>query len=56
MLAESMMPYSPISVQRTEQALTKALEPYWQDPGRLRSLAGFSWWVETIEPLAFDQY
>lgn len=39
------------TVELLQEALTKALEPYWQDPARLRSLAGFSWWVEAIESL-----
>ena len=39
------------TVELLQEALTKALEPYWQDPAWLRSLAGFSWWVEAIESL-----
>jgi transposase len=39
------------TVELLQEALTEALEPYWQDSGRLRSLAGFSWWVEAIELL-----
>jgi transposase len=39
------------SVELLQEALTKALAPYWQDPDRLRSLTGFSWWVEAIESL-----
>ena len=40
------------SVELLQEALEpKALEPYWQEPARLRSLAGFSWWVEAIESL-----
>ena len=34
------------TVEQLQEALTKALEPYWRDPARLRSLAGFSWWVQ----------
>jgi transposase len=39
------------TVELIQEALTEALAPYWQDSGRLRSLAGFSWWVEAIESL-----
>jgi transposase len=39
------------TVEQLQEALTKALEPYWRDPARLRSLAGFSWWVQAIESL-----
>jgi transposase len=39
------------TVELVQEALTKALEPYWRDPTRLRSLTGFSWWVEAIESL-----
>lgn len=38
-------------VELLQEALTKALEPYWQDPTQLRSLSGFSWWVEAIDSL-----
>ena len=39
------------TIELLQEALTKALEPYWRDPARLRSLAGFSWWLEAIESL-----
>jgi transposase len=39
------------TVELLQEALTKALETYWQDPARLRSLTGFFWWVEAIESL-----
>jgi transposase len=39
------------TVELLQEALTKVLKPYWQEPVRLRSLAGFSWWVEAIESL-----
>jgi transposase len=39
------------TVELLQEALTKALEPYWRDPTRLQSLTGFSWWVEAIESL-----
>ena len=39
------------TVELLQEALTEALEPYWQDPVRLRSLTGFPWWVKAIESL-----
>lgn len=39
------------TVELLQEALTSALAPYWRDPARLRSLTGFSWWVEAIESL-----
>ena len=39
------------TVELLQEALTEALAPYWRDPARLRSLAGFPWWVEAIESL-----
>lgn len=39
------------TVELLQEALTATLEPYWRDPARLRSLAGFSWWMEAIESL-----
>jgi putative transposase len=39
------------TIELLQEALTKALEPYWQEPVRLRSLTGFSWWVKGIEVL-----
>lgn len=36
------------SVELLQEALTKALEPYWQDSGRLRSLIAFCWWVGVV--------
>jgi transposase len=39
------------TIELLQEALTKVLEPYWQEPVRLRSLTGFSWWVEAIEVL-----
>ncbi len=39
------------TVELLQEALTKVLEPYWQDPARLRGLVGFSWWVEAAESL-----
>jgi transposase len=34
-----------------QDALTRVLEPYWEQPACLRSLTGFSWWTEAIDAL-----
>jgi hypothetical protein len=39
------------TVELLQEAITKALESYWQEPVRLQRLAGFSWWVEAVESL-----
>jgi hypothetical protein len=39
------------TVDLLQDALMRVLEPYWRDPARLRSLTGFSWWVDAIESL-----
>jgi transposase len=39
------------TVELLQEAITKALEPYWEEPGRLQRLTGFSWWVEAVESL-----
>lgn len=39
------------TIEALEQALTEALKPYWRDPGLLRSLTGFPWWMQAIEAL-----
>lgn len=39
------------SVELLQEALTEALAPYWRDLARLRSPAGYPWWVEAIESL-----
>ena len=39
------------TVELLQEALTQALEPYWEEPVRLRQLTGFSWWVEAVEAL-----
>ncbi len=31
-----------------QEALTRTLEPYWEEPTRLQQLTGFSWWVEAV--------
>lgn len=39
------------TIEALQEALTEALEPYWRDPGLLRSLTGFPWWKQAIETL-----
>jgi transposase len=39
------------TVDSLQRALTRVLERYWQEPNRLRSLTGFSWWRQAIEEL-----
>lgn len=39
------------TIPSLQQALTEALEPYWRDPGLLRSITGFPWWKQAIEKL-----
>ena len=39
------------TIESLQDALTRVLEPYWQDPARLRTLSGFSWWTEAIDAL-----
>ena len=39
------------SVEALQQALTRALEPYWEDPALLKRLTGYSWWAEAVESL-----
>ncbi len=39
------------TVELVQEAIRKALEPYWEEPGRLQRLTGFSWWVEAVESL-----
>ena len=39
------------TVELLQEALSRTLKPYWEEPGRLQRLAGFSWWVEAVESL-----
>jgi len=39
------------AVELLQEAITEVLEPYWRDPSRLRSLTGYSWWMEAVESL-----
>jgi hypothetical protein len=34
-----------------QEALTRTLVPYWEDPALLRQLTGYSWWVEAVNAL-----
>jgi DDE superfamily endonuclease len=37
------------SVALLQEALTKTLMPYWEDPDLLKRLTGYSWWVKAVE-------
>lgn len=39
------------TVEHLQEALTRVLEPYWEEPTRLQRLTGFSWWVEAVDAL-----
>jgi transposase len=39
------------TIELLQEALTQALEPYWEEPARLQRLTGFSWWVEAVDAL-----
>jgi transposase len=39
------------SVELLQEALTKALVPYWRTPALLQRLTGYSWWVDAIDTL-----
>jgi len=39
------------SVELLQEALTETLACYWREPARLRSIAGYAWWVEAVESL-----
>ncbi len=34
-----------------QEALTRTLGPYWEDPAHLKQLTGYPWWVEAVETL-----
>jgi transposase len=34
-----------------QEALTQTLVPYWENPGLLKRLTGYSWWIEAVEAL-----
>jgi hypothetical protein len=37
------------SVALIQEALTKTLWPYWENPSLLKRLTGYSWWIEAVE-------
>ena len=39
------------SVAVLQEALTRTLVPYWENPTLLKRLIGYSWWVEAVEAL-----
>jgi transposase len=39
------------SITELHEAITRYIEPYWEDRGRLRRLTGFPWWREVIDQL-----
>jgi transposase len=39
------------TIELLQEALRRVLEPYWEEPARLRRLTGYSWWTEAIDAL-----
>jgi transposase len=39
------------NLDEMESALVKALQPFWDEPPRLHSLTGFSWWVDSAKAI-----
>ncbi len=39
------------TVALLQEALSRTLGPYWEDPELLKRLTGYSWWVEAVETL-----
>jgi hypothetical protein len=39
------------SVALLQEALTRTLVPYWENPGYLKQLTSYSWWVDAVEAL-----
>ena len=39
------------TIESLQDALTRVLESYWEEPARLRNLTGFAWWTEAIDAL-----
>jgi transposase len=37
------------TIEVLQEALTKTLEPYWEDLALLQRLTAYSWWMEAIE-------
>jgi transposase len=38
-------------VELLQAAISHTLEPYWQEPARLRRLVGYSWWLKAVSSL-----
>ena len=36
------------TIEAMEEALTGAMQPYWEDPEELARLTGYGWWVDAI--------
>jgi hypothetical protein len=39
------------TVELLQEALSRVLEPYWEEPARLQRLTGFPWWIEAVDAL-----
>jgi transposase len=39
------------SIVQLAEAITGYIEPYWEEPGKLRQLTGYPWWREAVEGL-----
>jgi transposase len=37
------------SVSLIQEALSKTLHPYWENPALLKRLTGYAWWVKAVE-------
>lgn len=40
------------NLDELEEAITEALRPFWDEPARLQSLTGYSWWTEGTKAIA----
>lgn len=36
------------SIEAIQEALEKALRPYWEDKALLQRLTGYGWWMEAV--------
>jgi transposase len=39
------------TIDALHQAITRAIEPYWHAPEKLRRLTGFPWWREAVDQI-----
>ncbi len=39
------------TIESLQEALTRTLEPYWDEPRSLTKPTGFAWWTEAIDAL-----